>query len=647
MDKVNKVNKISKVKKINKINNTLYLGFHVDNYKSILEALKRVKELNGNALQVYLGSKYLTSLREKMEITKDQIDQIKQFLKDNKMKLFIHSILSLNFCRDPNNPRNKWGVDNLVYDLNLCNKLNGSGVVVHMGTHKTPSVNVSYDQCVKNFVESIKIALDQTKKVPILLETPVNRANIVGGTLEGLSRVYNSIPKKYVKRVKICVDTQHIFASGYNMRNIDIVKDYFNRLDKLIGIKNVLLIHFNDSDVQFNSKINRHAPIKKGYIFSDKKNESLKYIINFALKKNITLILETGSKNFKGEMKMIKGYIGGKNVKEVDIKPRVLKIFREILSYYETLGKKGNAQTRFRIDSYRKAIKTIEKFNKPIYNCKDVKNLPGIGKGFCEKIDSISKNGTLNLYENIQKNHSIKSIQVFQGIWGVGPELAQKIVDKKIYTINELKEAIKNNRILLTDQQMIGLKYYDDLNMKIPREEITTFTKVLNKLVKSMTMKDEYNIKIYNAGSYRAGKSESGDLDIILTYSKNKGNDIVLPQLKKDFIKILMDKKIMKDILSDGVEKSMFIVKLPKYPHYRKMDIAFIEEKYLPWYLLYFGSSREFSKKIRGIASKLGYKLNEKGLFYKKNGKRVDFNPTEEKEIFDYLDLEYVPPEKR
>ena len=158
-------------------------------------------------------------------------------------------------------------------------------------------------------------------------------------------------------------------------------------------------------------------------------------------------------------------------------------------------------------------------------------------------------------------------------------------------------------------------------------------------------MKNNHNIKIYNAGSYRAGKSESGDLDIILTYPSS--DNIDHNQIKKDFIKVLIDKKIIKDTLSEGIEKSIFIVKLPKYPHHRKMDIAFIEETYLPWYLLYFGSSREFSKKIRGIASKLGYKLNEKGLFYKNNGKRVDFNPMDEKEIFDYLGIEYVPPEKR
>ena len=95
-----------------------------------------------------------------------------------------------------------------------------------------------------------------------------------------------------------------------------------------------------------------------------------------------------------------------------------------------------------------------------------------------------------------------------------------------------------------------------------------------------------------------------------------------------------------------GLSKSIFIIKIGNYKYYRKMDVAFVEEKYLAFYLLYFGSGREFSKKIRGIASKQGYKLNEKGLFYK-NGKRVNFNPKEEREIFNFLKIEYISPEKR
>ena len=78
----------------------------------------------------------------------------------------------------------------------------------------------------------------------------------------------------------------------------------------------------------------------------------------------------------------------------------------------------------------------------------------------------------------------------------------------------------------------------------------------------------------------------------------------------------------------------------------RQMDIGFVEEKHKYFYILYFSSSRDFSKKIRLLASKKGYKLNEKGL-YDKSGKLIDFQPKSEKDIFKYLEIPYVQPENR
>ena len=204
--------------------NPLYLGIHLneDKFNNLLEALKYTKSIGGNILQVYLGNKRLTTLREKIKPTKEEIKEIKQFLKDNNMKFVIHAILSLNYCNDPESMRFRWGLDNLIYDMNIGYKLGAIGVVLHMGTHKTEKLNITYDQCINNFINSIKIVLDSTKKIPIFLETPVNRKNIVGGTIEGLSKLYNNIPLNYRKRVKICIDTQHIFASGYNLRNLNI-----------------------------------------------------------------------------------------------------------------------------------------------------------------------------------------------------------------------------------------------------------------------------------------------------------------------------------------------------------------------------------------------------------------------------------------
>ena len=729
----NKKHKLKTKQKLIKTN-TLYLGIHLNeyNYKSIIDGLEYTKKIGGKILQVYLGDKRLTTLRKKIKPTKEEIHEIKDFLKQHDMKLVVHAILTLNYCNDPTSMRYRWGLDNLIYDMKLAHKLNAIGVVIHMGTHKTEKLNITYDKCVENFVNSIKFVLDNTKsikKTPIILETPVNRKNIVAGTIEGLAALYNKIPENYRKRIKICIDTQHIFVSGYNLRNVNITEDYLKKVDKLIGVKNIALLHLNDSEKEFNSRINRHTTTQKGFIFSNGGKESLQYILQFSQKHHIPLVLETVYDNFKDELKNLKILInekkgGSKTIKnkitknkitknktmknktmknktmknktiknktmknktiknkiiKKNIKSNILKIFGNILSFHESLGKEGNISTKYRINSYKKAIKSLELYNKHIYSANNIKNQPFIGKGFYNKINEISKTGKLKLYENLKKEDKLSKInnmKQLKKIWGIGNIKAKELINKKIHTINNLKKSIKNKKIILTEQQMLGLKYYDDLNKRIPRKEITLYTNYLKNIIKDIehiiensnvdydiansNISHDSNIKLelYNAGSYRMNKETSGDIDLILTVNNSK----YINKVQELFYKVLKNKNFIKETLSKGTEKSIYIVKLDnntnldnskldntkinKTKYYRQMDVAFIDHKYLPWYLLYFGSSKEFSKKIRMIASKKGYKLNEKGLFNKNTGKRVNFNPTTEKEIFDYLDLEYIKPENR
>jgi apurinic endonuclease APN1 len=634
------------------------IGIHFDNYsgkyesKNILELIEKTEAIGGNILQIFLGNKTLTTLREKYILNNDEVNSIKKLLKDYKIKLYVHSILSLNYCNNPYSARNKWATDNLIYDMNLCKKINGVGCVLHMGTYKTKKIDIPENECIRNFVNSLIIILDESKKVPIILETPVNRENIICGTLEKMAQIYNLIPEKYRKRVKICIDTQHIFASGYDITTEQGINDYFDKFDNLIGLKNLALIHLNDSDKEFNSKIDRHAPIGFGYIFKDSGIEGLKSIINIVVKNKIPIVLETNSINFKKEIIIIKrlcGQNGGlskinKKIKS-DKKSKILKIFKELLEYYESLGKSGNLQTRYRIESYKKAIKSLESFNNIIVSANDVKDLESIGKGFYEKINEIVKTGSLKIYENIAKNNNkiieIKSIKLFQNIWGIGVEFARSIVEKNIYTISGLKNAVKNNKIKLTDQQLIGLKYYDKLKSKIPREEITLFTNYLKKILNNAKTLD---VDIYNAGSYRAKVKECGDIDLIISYNKDK---ITLEKVNENIYELLNKEHIIIDTLSHGNQKSIYIINNPLSKKIRKMDIAFVESENISWYLLYFGSSREFSKKIRLIASKMGYKLNEKGLFNKNSGKKINFNPKDEKDIFHFLKIDYIKPENR
>lgn len=107
-----------------------------------------------------------------------------------------------------------------------------------------------------------------------------------------MSKLYNSLEKH--SKIKFCIDTCHIFASGYDIRTIQGFDEFIRKFDNLIGIQNIQLIHLNDSKNPLNSGVDRHETLGNGYIFKDNL-DTLKYILNFAIKNNISMITETDS----------------------------------------------------------------------------------------------------------------------------------------------------------------------------------------------------------------------------------------------------------------------------------------------------------------------------------------------------------------
>ncbi len=618
----------------------MLIGCHINNPKSILDALHITVKSGGNILQIFLGDNILTTLSKKIKLSTDEIKEIKSYMKTNDIKLVVHSILSLNFCKDPFYKRNAWGVENLIYDLNLCAKLGGIGCVIHLGTYKTKNhkMDISYEECTKNFVNSIKYVLDNTTRGKIIIETSVNKEGGLAGTVEGLAKLFAKIPEQYKKRVGICIDTAHIFLGGYDIRRADIIEKYFRDFDSLIGMKYLTLVHINDSEKELGARVDRHAPLGEGYIFSDRLGgnmDSLKLIVEILKKNNIPMVLETRSHNFSREIKLLHKMVElrrGGGQKKVDLRNKIITIFETILNYYQIGGESGK-EIQYKIISYENIIRQLKRDKTPIYKINDVSGRQYIGAKSLEKINTIIHTGTYPLYEIIKEDKElmkkIKSYNIFQKIFGVGPETAKKFIESGVYSIDELK----SGRVNLTEQQLIGLKYYDKIETKITRTKISQITDSLKD-----SLKNE-NINIVNAGSYRLGKESSGDVDLIITHPN------MTPFIKDKIVGELKKAGILIEILSMGNTKLISFIKVRDKIY--QMDVAFIREDELPWYLLYFGSSRNFSKRIRLHASKRGYKLSEKGLFNKINGKRIDFYPRTEEEIFHFLNMEYVKPENR
>jgi len=647
-----------------------------------MNSLKKVKNLVGNFLQFYVGSSYLTTLREKIVLTENEVNNIKTYMTKYNIKIVFHGLVRLNFCLDPTKERFKWGINNLIYDMNLASQIGSCGVIIHLGYYKTKKIDITYNTCIKHFIESIKIVLDNindnlktknTNKPYIFIETSCNQNNSIGGTIEDYAQIYNKIPIKYRSRVKLCVDTAHIFLAGYDIRIKDELINYFDTFDKLIGIENLSMVHLNDTLKELGSKINRHAPIGEGYIFKDKQN--LINLINILKKFDINIILETSEINYKKEIKIIKNMIGskylssnnkhsskkigGKNNKDL-----ILKILINMVIYYKSLNKNNNKTMKYRIDSYEKCIKIIKSYKGDIHSSNNIKHLPYIGKGFIDKIDEIIKTGKLKQYNNIKKtfNFNLESEKKRKSnnllkVFGIGNKKLKELNSLNIHNINNLKSAEKSKKIILTHQQLLGLKYYDKMERSIKRDDIITITEKLRKNINNIYANDKNandknandknandknandKIKITNAGSFRAGKSYSGDIDLIVHMNK------INMKIINEIIDKLINDKIIVDIFLRGPKKIICVIKFNN--KFYQMDMLFINTKELPWYLLYFGSSKDFSKNIRLYASKKGYKLNEKGLFDKKTGKKIKLHVKKEEDIFKFLKIKYIKPENR
>ena len=306
----------------------------------------------------------------------------------------------------------------------------------------------------------------------------------------------------------------------------------------------------------------------------------------------------------------------------------------KILEILEKLRQKSQADKEpFKARAYATVIKNLKASDKEITKIEDIKDIKGIGKSIYDKIQEILNTGELKQVEKY--NEEIEAINNLLKVHGIGPVKAKELVEKNnIKTI----EALKEHKELLNDKQLIGLKYVDDINMRIERKEMDKHNTYLIKQINEIDPK----FKIQVVGSYRRGAKDSGDIDVIVTHEDNPENyDHVI----KDVVAKLREDKYLHDDLALGAHKYLGVCKLKRHKHYRRIDILYATKEVWPFSVMYFTGSADFNIIVRKVALEKGLSMSEYG--FKKDNELVNFSLYTEEDIFKYLGLEYVPPEKR
>jgi len=322
---------------------------------------------------------------------------------------------------------------------------------------------------------------------------------------------------------------------------------------------------------------------------------------------------------------------------------RLNEKFVDLLSQLETILLKHGEP--FKSRAYHNAQETIMILTEDLTreNYKTVlTGKPGIGYTIIEKLQEFVETGTLRLLEREKTN----PLNVLTDVYGIGPKKAKDLITSGITSIAELRA--KQNEIL-NDVQKAGLKYYEDILERIPRSEINEYSDIFKhafqEVVKGKPESEKNAFEI--VGSYRRGALQSGDIDVIIT---GKTGDTF-----KEFIDRLKQTGIILEILSRGPSKCLVIGKLSgSSKKARRIDFLFTTPEEYPFSVLYFTGSKIFNTVMRGHALSMGYSLNEHGLYQMNKtekkavkGEKVSHIFSDERSIFDFLNMEYKSPEQR
>jgi DNA polymerase/3'-5' exonuclease PolX len=344
------------------------------------------------------------------------------------------------------------------------------------------------------------------------------------------------------------------------------------------------------------------------------------------------------------------GYVGGKS-KAISMDD-IVDSLEQLVKAHQALGNKREA------DQYLKAVTSLRHSGiTRVTKGEELLHLPYVGKGIVGKVNELLQTGKIQLLEEFKKNKVVKAACLLNQMFGVGPANARKWIGMGIFTIPDLRKAVKARKVKLTTSQTMGLKYYDDLLKKIPRKESEFIRSLVAQRMKTLFGKMGKTCALL-AGSYRTGKKMSGDIDLILGIKSLPTLDAVqkkpiLATLVQDLYDhgLIIDTLLGPKIPREDQVTYIGVWKLPKKvqkfkPHIaRHIDLHAVGWDEIPFHMLYFGSGVTFSRAIRQRANDLGLKLTDRGLYKMGSGRKVPAKT--EKDVFRILKIKWVPPDKR
>jgi deoxyribonuclease-4 len=235
------------------------LGAHVSIVGGVDKAIDRAASIRAECIQIFSGAPIAWKRKTYSE---EELGTYRQKVQSTGIEpAFIHAPYLVNLATDVDDILAR-SVDALVADMRAAHLLGALGVVVHLGSHAPAGWDERFGQVIAACSRILAATPDDTW---LILE---NRAAVgqIGSTLAELGVIVRAVASE---RIKICLDTQHAWAVGYDLKTSAGLSVTLEEFAQAIGLERLVLVHANDSGCPMGARLDRHENIGQGSIGLD------------------------------------------------------------------------------------------------------------------------------------------------------------------------------------------------------------------------------------------------------------------------------------------------------------------------------------------------------------------------------------------
>jgi len=233
------------------------LGAHVRTAGGVDKAVDRAAEMGAETIQVFSGA---PQAWRRKNYSEKEVEAFKARLKETGIgPVFIHGLYLMNFATD--NPELlRKSQEALIAEMTSASLIGARGVIFHLGSHKGAGYEARVGQVIDQCCQVLEATPDDAW---LILENSAGMGGAVGSKFAELGRIARESGSD---RIKVCLDTQHSFAAGYDVRTREGLDAAMAEFDKEIGLDRLAAVHANDSKIEFGGGKDRHENIGEGHI---------------------------------------------------------------------------------------------------------------------------------------------------------------------------------------------------------------------------------------------------------------------------------------------------------------------------------------------------------------------------------------------